>query len=90
MKYKLLGENRAATGSSSASDIERATEVRWYSDRATGENSTITVTNSSGTVLGSVRVNGTDSGIIVKGATDKMYSSSTAVLFSPVDTGARG
>jgi len=86
MRFKVEGENRAATGSGSPSSIEGATEVRWYSDRASGENSTISVTNAAGTVIGSIRVNGTETGIIVKAATDLMYCSSTAILFSPVNT----
>ena len=86
MRFRLEGENRAAPGSGAATTCEEAHEVRWFSDRATGENSTITVTNASGTVLGSVRVNGTDSGVIVKAPSDKMYASSTSILFTPVNT----
>ncbi len=87
MRFKVEGENRAAgTGTGTSSDVEGATEVRWYSDAATGTNYTITVTKSDNTVIGSIRVNGTDTGILVKSATDKIYASNAAVLLSPVNT----
>ena len=90
MRFRLEGENRAAgTGTGSSSTIEEASEVRWYSDVATGTNYTITVTKADNTVIGSIRVNGTDSGIIVKNPTDKIYASNANVLLSPVNTRVR-
>ncbi len=90
MRYRLEGENRAAgTGTGDSSTIEEASEVRWYVNAATGTNYTITVTKSDNTVIGSVRVNGTDSGVLVKNPTDKIYASNAAVLLSPVNTRVR-
>ena len=87
MRFKVEGENRAAgTGTGTSSTIEGSTEVRWYANAATGTNYTITGTNSADVVIGSLRVNGTDSGILVKSATDKIYASNAAVLLSPVNT----
>ena len=87
MRYKLEGENRAAgTGTGDSSTVEVASEGRSYVNAATGSNYTITVTKSDDTVLGSLRVNGTDTGILVKGATDKIYASNANVLLSPVNT----
>ena len=87
MRYKLEGENRAAgTGTGDSSTVEGATEVRWYVNAATGTNYTITVVTAAGATIGSLRVNGTDTGILVKGSTDKIYASNAAVLLSPVNT----
>ena len=88
MRFKVEGENRAAV-TSGGDSIEGATEVRWYVNAATGTNYTITVTKSDNTVIGSVRVNGTDSGVLVKNPTDKIYASNAAVLLSPVNTRVR-
>ena len=87
MRYRLEGENRAAgTGTGDSSTIEEASEVRWYVNAATGTNYTITVVTAAGATIGSLRVNGTDTGILVKGSTDKIYASNAAVLLSPVNT----
>ena len=87
MRYKLEGENRAGgTGTGDSSTVEGASEVRWYVNAATGTNYTITVVTAAGATIGSLRVNGTDTGILVKGSTDKIYASNAAVLLSPVNT----
>ena len=85
MRFKVEGENRAAV-TSGGDSIEGATEVRWYVNAATGTNYTITVVNADDAVIGSLRVNGTDTGILVKNSTDKIYASNAAVLLTPVNT----
>tara|TARA_B100000131_G_scaffold312592_1_gene346856 strand:- start:229 stop:498 length:270 start_codon:yes stop_codon:yes gene_type:complete len=87
MRFKAEGASAAAgTSSGASSNVELATEVLVVNTAASGTVHLVTVTNSSGTTLGSFNLPGQSDVVLVKGSSDKIFAANAAVTLTPINT----
>ena len=78
-------EAALGTDDSGSSNISSSEFVRLYNSAAAGTEHLVTLNSSDGTDLGTFSLEGLDTVIIRKAATDKLFAANAAVLACGVD-----